>query len=240
MEKRCQLLLSMLLSFLTGFAQAEDSYIIIGEETTVYGHTDIRNTNYRWQSNNPSDLQIVSSSNYSCKVRGISYNPHASVTQSWTTPTGGSGSMDFTVSVFSDKPESLDLSVKKIEGIDEGVEPTITASPSPKKATNYTLTWTALAHGGATSDVVKILHQSKESCTFKAMKAGEAYIKATTNNGVSASCYVSVFGINPESMSISGPETLYVGNSDELKMRLFYGEGVGECHRYSYHHSKIG
>lgn len=214
------LVLCMSVLALSSYGQAADSYIIVGEETTVYGLTDSRNSNYRWQSNNPSDLQVISSNNSSCRVKGLSRNPNASVRQSWTTPNGVSESMDFTVSVFSDSPEELKLSVKRLD-IDEGVERTITVSPSPAKATNYTLTWTAVSYGGSPSDVVQILRQTKESCTFKTMKAGEAYVKATTDKGVSASCYVGVTGISPTQMFVdgytNGESTMYIGNSRILK-----------------------
>ena len=215
----CKIALVLCVSVLalSSYGQAT---IIVGEETTVYGLNDDRISNCSWTSNNPSDLQIVSSSKSSCRVRGISPNPYASVKQSYTWNNGQSGSMDFTVSVYSDSPEDLKLSVKRLD-IDEGVERTITVSPSPAKATNYTLTWTAVSYGGAPSDVVQILHQTKESCTFKAMKAGQAYVKATTDKGVYASCYVSVTGINPTEMFVEGyvdgASTMYVGNSRILE-----------------------
>ena len=207
-------LLCVFFSIQAARAGADGTILVDEVSSTLYIYPSQTPVSTNWSCS--SNVAFVETDKTSCRVRGVSPGS-ATIYAECHFSNGSSFTYHLLVDVLSDKPEYLTLSVKTLE-IDEGVERTITASPDHSRATNYTLTWSAVSYGGAQSDVVKIINQSKESCTFKAMKAGEAYVKATTNNGVSASCYVSVFGINPESMSISGPETLYVGNSDELKM----------------------
>lgn len=217
--KRWYLLLIIL--FNASIGMAED--LLIGEKTTIHDYptNPSQCTLIMWESSDENCIRIVRYTDSTCDIEAL--NPTngrtVTITHSWYY-LGYQHKMHFYFTVSSDKPEYLKLSVKNLE-IDEGVERTITASPDHSRATNYTLTWSAVSYGGAQSDVVKIINQSKESCTFKAVKAGVAYVKATTNNGVSASCHVSVTGIHPETMYVEGyvdgESTMYLGNNGILK-----------------------
>ena len=210
-------LLCVFFSIQAARAGADGTILVDEVSSTLYIYPSQTPVSTNWSCS--SNVAFVETDKTSCRVRGVSPGS-ATIYAECHFSNGSSFTYHLFVDVLSDKPEYLKLSVKNLE-IDEGVERTITASPDHSRATNYTLTWSAVSYGGAQSDVVKIINQSKESCTFKAVKAGVAYVKATTNNGVSASCHVSVTGIHPETMYVEGyvdgESTMYLGNNGILK-----------------------
>jgi len=112
------------------------------------------------------------------------------------------------ITVENPVPKSVTLSPSSLE-IDQYETATVTASVSPSDAP-YSLSWTS-ENGGVAS-----LYGDNYSATITGLSVGETTVYATTDNNVTGSCSVKVWGISPTSVSVSGESGVYIGYTTQM------------------------
>lgn len=105
-------------------------------------------------------------------------------------------------------PQDLTLDKKRIS-IYPGQETTLTPIFTPEAVKESALTWTSSNESVATVD----------NGVVRALKSGSAVITATTVNGISATCDVTVYRPVPDEFIMNHPElTIEVGDEVQLKV----------------------
>ncbi|WP_081832036.1 Ig-like domain-containing protein [Prevotella sp. P6B1] len=115
----------------------------------------------------------------------------------------------WTIEVESNDPKSVSVSPNSVE-IDVGRTVNVSADVSPYDA-EYSLSWSSSNSGVAS------VSGYGNSATITGVAEGTTTISATTNNNVTGSCNVKVWGISPTEVSISGESGVYIGYTIQLK-----------------------
>ena len=169
-----------------------------------------------WTTSRPNDIQIISTDMYTCTIKAInSFSGFATVHCQYyyreMSPTSGqyiyqrSGYKDYNVFVEGKKqPSSIkiyptDITMER----NESKAMTVTIYPSDA---DQTVTWNS-----SNSSIASV----NSNNTLYANGYGKTTITATTSNGLSASCYVTVENatIEPTNISIPDKKDLAVNSS---------------------------
>ena len=116
---------------------------------------------------------------------------------------------DWTFFIEEDDPERVSLSPTNIT-MDIGERYNIIAEVLPSTA-NQALTWSCYPSG-----VVSV-----NDGHVYAMASGEATVTATAVNGVSANCYVTVRSVEPQSVSLTSPSPVKIGQTVKLTPNIY-------------------
>ncbi|WP_304196628.1 Ig-like domain-containing protein [Phocaeicola plebeius] len=176
-----------------------------------------------WTSSRPSDVRIVSTTMTSCTIEAINAfsgyaNVHCLYYYRELDPVTGqyiyqrSGYVDYDVFVEGIEPQSIEISPKEIT-LEYGEIKTMQVNIFPQKA-NQKITWSSTNSKIAYVNDLNVLG---------ANGYGTAVVTATTVNGLSASCTVTVPDPNAGIQKVMLPEseTLIVGQSITLTPTLF-------------------
>ena len=113
------------------------------------------------------------------------------------------------INVIDNKPSSVSISPSSVE-LDAGSTTTLSAILTPNGADYNSIAWSSSNTG-----VVRV-NGSGLSATATGVSPGTATITATSDNGKSGQCKVTVYGTNPTGMTVSGPSRVEVGYTAEL------------------------
>ena len=171
-----------------------------------------------WNCN--SSCVSLKSSGLNCEITGVKETNGSYVTvtcnYSYQTREGTDlhwvkhdGSQNFYVRVESNIVKSVSISPQSLD-LDVGSTNSLSASVSPSGADYSYISWSS-----SNTNVVKVSGAGK-SATVSAVKTGYATITATTDNGASGKCDVTVYGNNPTGISIYGASTIDAETSTQL------------------------
>lgn len=185
----------LLFSFISVSVSAETIYMKVGDTKTLSPSvlpTKVLAGQPAWTSSRPSDVKIVSTTMYSCTIEAVnSFSGYATIHCLYyyreLDPTTGqyiyqrSGYVDYNVFVEETEVKSIEISPTSIElNYGETHRMNVTISPS---SANQTVTWSSSNPSVAFVNSNNILG---------ANGYGTAKVTATTKNGLSASCTVTV------------------------------------------------
>lgn len=206
--KRILLLFSILISLMPSslYATSQDVEMIVGETRTLYLPSTITSLTLKsvnFYSTSISNVEVVSSTNYSVTIRAIKAFSLPVIVRcdyyyyinSGTSVYQASGGYDFNITVIEKsivEPTSITLS-SSIISVPIGETRTITATVLPEDAV-YTLSW-AITSGKSFASV--------NDGVVTGLAEGEAALKVSTDNGLYKMCHVVVTKPEPTSVSIS-------------------------------------
>ena len=195
-----------------------------------------------WTISDTKALEFVYTPNYyntSVSVRAIAYTgSHPIVVHceySWIEPNPTNprfnytrtGYRDWTFYVENNGPQSIVVSPSQLT-IDVGEYRHLNATVSPSTA-DQTVTWRS------NSGAVEV---GSSSGRVFGNYSGSATITATTSNGLTASCYVTVRKVDPISVSISSPAPIKIGQTVSIRPQL-YPENASTTFNWSSNASSI-
>lgn len=195
------------------YATSQDVEMNVGETRTLYLPSSITSLTLKsvsFYSTSISNVQVVSSTNYSVTVKAVKAYSLPVIVRcdyyyyigSGTSVYEASGGYDFNITVVGEsvvEPTSISIS-SSIISVPIGETRTITATVLPENAV-YTLTW-AITSGKSFASV--------DDGVVTGLAEGEAALKVSTDNGLYKMCHIVVTKPAPTSVSIS-PASVVLG-----------------------------
>lgn len=219
--KHLKIVLPMMLLLIGVSLRAETHYLDVGETLTLYLPSSVTNLALKgciWTSSRPDDVEILSQSTFSCKIKAnntftSNYPAIIHCEYYYYQNYGGytylrTGYVDYNIYVNEVLPTSI--SMRSSLSLDVGDGVTLTPTIYPTNAVT-TLTWSSSDYS-----VVSV----SSSGYIKACGSGTARITVMTSNGLTASCLVSVHDVYATGISLTEKETLIVGESKKLSYKI--------------------
>ncbi len=194
-----------------------------------YNPSNAINKGVTWKSSNTSVATVDENGNVKGKKAGT-----ARITA--TSSNGKSATIIITVKGESSsekpKPDVAVTGIKVTGDTKVAIGSTIElkATIEPSDATNKNVTWKSEQTNIATVD---------ENGKVKGVAAGKVKITATSNNGKSDSIEIEVVTVPVDSVSISGPTSVYVDESIQLKVSIQPGNATNQKVTWSSKNTEI-
>ncbi len=186
--------------------EAQPIVLKIGEGTTLYlsSRGDLIKTSTQW-STTSSHISLSNMSDNSCYVTAISSTGdyYATVNASVTgenihTGKPGTHNESFSIKVWDGKPQTISIYPISSGWLTVNDTYKLGVSCIPDDADWGSTTWTS-----SNTNVATVIGSKKE-CTVYAHAIGQTTITATTDNGITSSGTIYVYGNSPTAISISG------------------------------------